>query len=295
MSHYGIFIAVIFESILCITETENYHITKKMGKMGKLQNKIAVVTGAAMGNGEGIARVFANHGARVLLWDISDQVFDTAKSIESSGGNATGYKVDVTSYDQCCRAVESAASDFGKIDIMCANAGVIRLGNFLEMTDELRDFHFDINIRGVWNSCKSVLPGMCRKKDGRIVVLSSVTGPMVADPGEVAYATTKAALWGFTKALAREFAEKNIRVNAICPGYIHTPMADQIATDSDAEDPKSVLEGIRSGVPIGRLGKTSEVGELAAFLTSDESSYITGTSIVIDGGSTLPETVSVGT
>lgn len=263
--------------------------------MGKLENKIAVVTGAAMGNGEGIAKVFANYGARVLLWDISDQVFDTARAIEKAGGKATGYKVDVTSYGQCCKAVEEAASEFGTIDIMVANAGVIRLGNFLEMTDELRDFHFDINIKGVWNSCKSILPGMLKKKDGRIVIMSSVTGPLVADPGEVAYATTKAALWGFTKSLAREYAEENVRVNAICPGYIHTPMAEQIATDSDPEDPSTVLEGIRSGVPIGRLGTITEVGELAAFLASDESTYITGTSVVIDGGSTLPETVIVGT
>ncbi len=262
--------------------------------MKKLENKIAVVTGAAMGNGEGIAKSLSKHGASVLLWDASDMVFDTAKAIEKAGGIASGYKVDVTSYEQCRQAAESAVSNFGIIDIMCANAGVIRLCNFLDMTDELRDFHFDVNIKGVWNSCKSVLPGMLQKKDGRIVVMSSVTGPMVADPGEVAYATTKAALWGFTKALAREYAEKNIRVNAICPGYIHTPMADQIARESDASNPKKVIDGISAGIPLGRLGSITEIGELAAFLASDESSYITGTQIVIDGGSTLPETVSVG-
>jgi NAD(P)-dependent dehydrogenase (short-subunit alcohol dehydrogenase family) len=262
--------------------------------MGKLDNKVAVVTGAAMGNGEGIARVFASHGAQVLLWDFAEQVFDTAKSIEDAGGKAASFKVDVTNYAHCEKAANGAVAEFGQIDIMCANAGIIRLGSFLDMTDEVRDFHFDVNIKGVWNSCKAVLPGMLKKGDGRIVVLSSVTGPMVADPGEVAYATTKAALWGFTKALAREYAEKRIRVNAICPGYIHTPMADQIAVDSEPDNPDAVLEGIRRGVPIGRLGQIAEVGELAAFLVSDESSYITGTTVVIDGGSTLPETVSVG-
>lgn len=262
--------------------------------MAKLDDKVAVVTGAAMGNGEGIARIFASHGAQVLLWDIADQVFDTAKAIEDVGGKAASFKVDVTNFARCEEAANEAVAKFGQIDIMCANAGVIRLGNFLDMSDEVRDFHFNINIKGVWNSCKAVLPGMLKQGDGRIVVLSSVTGPMVADPGEVAYATTKAALWGFTKALAREYAEKNIRVNAICPGYIHTPMADQIAIDSEPDDPASILEGIRRGVPIGRLGRIAEIGELAAFLVSDESSYITGTSVVIDGGSTLPETVSVG-
>lgn len=262
--------------------------------MGKLDKKVAVITGAAMGNGAGIARVFADQGAQVLLWDIADKVNDTAQSIEESGRKAESYKVDVTNYTHCEKAANDAVAKFGQIDILCANAGVIRLGNFMEMTDEIRDFHFDVNIKGVWNSCKAVLPSMLEKGDGRIVVLSSVTGPMVADPGEVAYATTKAALWGFTKALAREYAQNKIRVNAICPGYIHTPMADQIATDSDPDDPGSVIEGIRRGVPLGRLGQIYEVGELAAFLVSDESSYITGTSVVIDGGSTLPETVSVG-
>lgn len=262
--------------------------------MAKLDNKIAVVTGAAMGNGEGIARVFAGHGAQVLLWDIDDKVTDTAKSIQNAGGKANSFKVDVTNFASCEEAAREARKRFGRIDILCANAGVIRLGSFLDMTDAVRDFHFDVNIKGVWNSCKAVLPDMLSKGDGRIVVLSSVTGPMVADPGEVAYATTKAALWGFTKSLAREYAEEKIRVNAICPGYIHTPMAEQIASDSNPGDPDAVIEGIRRGVPIGRLGRIEEIGELAAFLASDESSYITGTTVVIDGGSTLPETVGVG-
>ncbi len=261
---------------------------------GKLEDKVAVVTGAAMGNGEGIARVFASHGARVLLWDVAQQVFDTARSIERDGGRASGYRVDVTSPEQCQKAAEEGVAGFGRIDALCANAGVIRLGGFLEMSDQERDFHFEVNIKGVWNSCKAVLPGMLRRKSGSIVVMSSVTGTMVADPGEVAYATTKAALWGFTKALAREYAGDGIRVNAICPGYIHTPMAEQIAADSQPEDPASMLRGIKSGVPLGRLGRIEEVGELAAFLASDESSYITGAPVVIDGGSTLPETVGVG-
>ncbi len=262
--------------------------------MGKLDKKVAVVTGAAMGNGEGIAKVYANHGAQLVLWDIDDKVTATAKTIEDAGGKAQSFKVDVTNYTSCGKAASEAVGKFGGIDILCANAGVIRLGNFMDMTDEIRDFHFDVNIKGVWNACKAVLPSMLRKGDGRIVVLSSVTGPMVADPGEVAYATTKAALWGFTKALAREYADKNVRVNAICPGYIHTPMAEQIAIDSEPDDPDTVLGGIRRGVPMGRLGRIDEVGELAAFLASDQSSYITGTTVVIDGGSTLPETVSVG-
>ena len=267
---------------------------RKGGDMGKLDGRTAVVTGAAMGNGEGIARVLAGHGAHVALWDVSDRVFETAQAIKAEGLRASAYRVDVTRFDTCRQAVDDIIAKCGRIDILCNNAGVIRLAGFLEMSDDIRDFHFDVNIKGVWNSTKAVLPVMKAGRYGRIVVMSSVTGPMVADAGETAYATTKAALWGFTKALAREVAADNITVNAICPGYILTPMAEQIAKESNAENPRAVIDGISAGVPMGRLGSITEIGELAAFLASDESSYSTGTRIVIDGGSTLPETVSVG-
>jgi NAD(P)-dependent dehydrogenase (short-subunit alcohol dehydrogenase family) len=261
---------------------------------GKIDGKVAVVTGAAMGNGEGIAKVLAKHGAHVVLWDISEKVFDTAESLKSKSYKSTAAKVDVTDFEACRKAADNVIAKRGRIDILCNNAGVIRLANFLEMSDEVRDFHFDVNIKGVWNCTKAILPNMVRNTYGKIVNMSSVTGPMVADEGETAYATTKAALWGFTKALAREVAKYGITVNAICPGYILTPMAEQIAKDSDPQNPKAVIEGIASGVPLGRLGNILEIGELAAFLCSDESAYITGTQVVIDGGSTLPETVSVG-
>lgn len=247
-----------------------------------------------MGNGEGIARALCKHGATTGLWDVSDRVFETAKMIQSDGGRAIPYKVDVTRPGDCLKATEALISEMGKIDILCNNAGVIRLAKFLDMSDEIRDFHFDVNVKGVWNSTKAVLPNMIKNQYGRIVMMSSVTGPMVADEGVTAYASTKAALWGFTKALARETAKDGITVNAICPGYILTPMAKQIANESDPSNPDSVIDGIASGVPLGRLGNIMEIGELAAFLASDESGYITGTQVVIDGGSTLPETVSVG-
>jgi NAD(P)-dependent dehydrogenase (short-subunit alcohol dehydrogenase family) len=124
--------------------------------------------------------------------------------------------------------------------------------------------------------------------------MSSVTGDMVADPGEVAYATSKAALVGFTKSLAVELAPLGITVNAICPGYVLTPMAEAIAKQSNAENPDAVLRGIANAVPLKRLADPTEVGHLAAFLASPGAAYITGAQMVIDGGSTLPETVSVG-
>ena len=162
------------------------------------------------------------------------------------------------------------------------------------MDDELRDYHFDINIIGTWNVTKAVLPNMIKNNYGSIINLSSVTGPMVADSGEVAYATTKAALLGFTKSLAREVVDNNIRVNAIMPGYIRTPMVDNMAKLSNPDNPEEVIDGIAGAIPMKRLGKIEELGELAAFLASSESSYITAQGIVIDGGSTLPETLTMG-
>ena len=162
------------------------------------------------------------------------------------------------------------------------------------MSLELRDLHFDINIKGTWNVTKVLLPMLRASKKASIINLSSVTGEMVADSGEVAYATTKAALIGFTKALAREEVDHGIRVNAILPGYIRTPMVEGMAKESNPSDPESVINGIAGAIPMKRLGTPLELGELACFLASDLSSYITGTSIVIDGGSTLPETMTVG-
>jgi len=259
--------------------------------VGKLDGRVVVVTGAAMGNGEGVARVVARHGARVVLWDISDQVLETAAALQSEGHDATARRVDVRDFDQCQAAASEAEASLGSIDALCANAGVAKLVPFLEMSDEVRDFQFDVNIKGVWNCTKAVLPIMRKNQYGRIVIMSSVTGPMVANQGETAYATSKAAVWGFTKALALEVVEDNITVNAICPGMIRTPMVESGVREISPDNPEAILGLIARGIPMGRLGSIEEIGELAAFLASDESSYITGTQVVIDGGSTLPEVV----
>lgn len=259
--------------------------------MGKLDGRVAVVTGAAMGNGEGVARVMAGHGAHAVLWDISDAVFETAAALQSEGHQTTVCKVDVRNFDQCEAAAAEAVASLGKIDILCNNAGVVQLVPFLEMSDEARDFQFDVNIKGVWNCTKAILPNMRQNQYGRIIIMSSVTGPMVANEGETAYATTKAAVWGFTKALALEVVKDNITVNAICPGMIRTPMVENAAREFSPDNPDPILDMIAGTIPMGRMGDILEIGALAAFLASDESTYITGTQVVIDGGSTLPETV----
>ena len=259
----------------------------------KLENKIAVVTGGAMGNGLGIVKVFLKYGAKVVILDYAEELKETITNLRSENHEVIGYKVDIRNRDLVKKAIDLVAERYGHIDILVNNAGVCRLERFETMDDELRDFHFDININGTWNVTKACLPYMKNRK-ASIVNLSSVTGPMVADSGEVAYATTKAAVLGFTKSLAAELVTDDIRVNAILPGYIHTPMVDNMAKISNPENPESVVEGIAMGIPMKRLGTIEELGELAAFLASEESSYITAQGIVIDGGSTLPETMTMG-
>lgn len=258
----------------------------------KLDGKVAVVTGGAMGNGLGIVKVFLKYGADVVIVDYAEQLAQTLQELHNP--KVMGYKVDIRDKKMLDAITSDIIAKKGKIDILVNNAGIAKLEKFTEMSDEVRDSHFDINIKGTWNMTKAVVPHMLKNNYGKIVNLSSVTGPLVADSGEVAYATTKAALLGFTKGLAMELVQNNITVNAIMPGYIMTPMVDGIAKDSNSTNPASVIQGIAAGIPMGRLGTIEELGELAAFLASDESTYITGQGIVIDGASTLPETKSVG-
>ena len=261
--------------------------------MKKLEGKIAIVTGGAMGNGLGIVKIFLKYGAKVVILDYSDTLNDVVDELKKHNNDVTGYKLDIRNTEDIKLAINNVIEQYGHIDILVNNAGVCRLEKFENMNDELRDFHFDINIKGSWNVTKICLPYMKNRK-ASIINLSSVTGPMVADSGEVAYATTKAAILGFTKSLAAELVTDDIRVNAILPGYIRTPMVDGMAIETNPDNPESVVDGIAKGIPMKRLGTIEELGELTAFLASSESSYITAKGIVIDGGSNLPETMTMG-
>lgn len=258
--------------------------------MAKLDGKVALITGAAAGLGEGIASAYAKYGAKMILVDLSPAVEETAEKLRRE----YGAEVITAVANVADRAQMDAAAAFGAIHIACCNAGVCRLAPFEEMDDATRDFHIDVNIKGVWNTCKAVIPYMLKQGGGSIVIASSVTGDIVADAGEAAYAMTKAALVGLTKCLAVEYAGRNIRVNCSQLGYARTPMVEKMAMESNPENPEAAIADIAAGVPMGRLAKPIEVGELFAFLGSDESSYLTGSQIVIDGGSTLPETMSIG-
>ncbi len=263
--------------------------------MAKLDGKTALVTGAAVGLGAGIAEVYAKYGARLCLVDVDAAVEETAARLRQEyGAEIITAVANVADKAQMQAAAAKTAEQFGRLDIACCNAGVCRLAPFEEMPDEMRDFHIDVNIKGVWNTCQAVIPYMLEQGKGSIVIASSVTGDIVADAGEAAYAMSKAALVGLTKCLAVEYASRNIRVNCTQLGYARTPMVEKMAVESNPADPESAIADIAKAVPMQRLAKPTEVGELFAFLGSDEASYLTGSQVVIDGGSTLPETVSMG-
>ena len=260
----------------------------------KLDGKVAIVTGGAMGIGRGIVNVFLKYGAKVIILDSSEKLKDTILELNGKyPGMINGFIVDIRKQSMLDAIFSEVKNTYGIVDILVNNAGVCKLASFDEMSEELRDFHFDINIVGTWMVTHTFLP-LLKIKGGAIVNLSSVTGQIVADPGEVAYATSKAAVLGFTKSLAAELVKDKIRVNAIMPGYVATPMVEGMAKESNGSNPESVVEGIAKAIPMKRLAEPEEIGELAAFLASGEASYITGQGIVIDGGSTLPETMTMG-
>jgi hypothetical protein len=174
-------------------------------------------------------------------------------------------------------------SEFKRVDMLVNNAGIAHFAPFAEMTDDVRDKIWDTNMKGTWDCTRAVVPIMIKQNSGRIINISSVTGPMVANKGWTAYSASKGAVSGFTRALALDLAEYGITVNAICPGWIRR---DSSGTVSEANDR---LKSLAKSIPLGRLGLPEEVGDLAVFLASEASEYITGTEIVIDGGNIIQE------
>jgi len=262
--------------------------------MGKLDGKVAIITGGAMGMGYGCAKVMAKHGAKLALVDYSDKVFETAEGLIKEGYQVIAFKIDIREAAALKEAYKKVADTYGKIDILANVAGVADCSSFTEFDDEIRDRIMDINFKGCWNSCQSAIPYMLKNKYGKIIIFSSVTGNIVCDPGMTAYGSSKGAVLGLTKTLASEYASRNITVNAILPGGVDTPMIRKLCDEMCPEDPQCVIDAIASNVPMKRLGTIEEAGEVASFLASDESSYITGTTILFDGGSCLPESPCSG-
>lgn len=261
--------------------------------MEKLDGRIAIVTGGAQGIGNGSAKVLAKHGAIVIIADFSESAQSAADEIKAMGYKAIAKHVDVSDLKSTLQLVDEVIAEFGRIDILFNNAGVNKRAKFEDVEISTRDLIFGVNIYGVWNMTRAAYPHMIKANYGRIINTSSVTGVKVVDEGQTTYSMTKGAVLSFTKALAYEAAEHGITVNAILPGWVRTPMVEKSAQNSRPHDPEGAMRDMASFIPLHRLCLTEEIGDLVAFLASDESKYITGTSIVIDGGSTLPETFGI--
>lgn len=256
-------------------------------------NRVAIVTGGAKGNGRGIVEALAKEGVKIAIFDFDRELDARVEEIRALGYDVIGFQCDIRSTEQVKAAVEGTIEKWGKIDILVNNAGVMACLPFLEADEKNRDFHIDVNIKGTWNVTQAVVPYMLEKNYGRIVILSSVTGGYVSDGEDTAYALTKAALLGFGRSIAGEYAKKGITCNMMCPGYIRTPMVEQYAKEVEPDDPEHFIGLLGQGLPIGRLGLPSDIGALAAYLACDEASFITGSAIVIDGGCILPETAAL--
>ncbi|MEM0078768.1 MAG: SDR family NAD(P)-dependent oxidoreductase [Nitrososphaerota archaeon] len=248
--------------------------------MGKLQNRVAIVTGAGQGIGKAIALALAKEGAKVVVSDITDLIFDVAKEIEALGSEALPIKCDVTNPNDVNKMVKTTLEKFNRIDILVNNAGIYPFKPFIEMSEGEWDKVLNVNLKGVFNCTKAVVPKMVEQRYGKIINISSIAGAVVGFPQLAHYSASKAGIIGFTRALALELAPYGINVNAVAPGPIETPGTKILG--------KETLESFIKTIPLGRMGKPEDVANLVVFLASDDSSFITGQYIVCDGGYTLP-------
>ena len=247
--------------------------------MGRLDGKVAIISGGARGQGEVEAKLFAQEGARVVFGDILDgEGKQVEAAIRQDGGEATYVHLDVTHEADWQQAVATAVSTYGKLDILVNNAGILRRDGIEETTRELWDTVMAVNATGVFLGTKHAIPEMRRAGGGSIVNISSVSG-MVALGGP-AYNASKGAVRVFTKVTAIRHADDNIRCNSIHPGPVRTPM-----TESTYSDPDMLAQRLRS-MPLGRLGTSEDIAYGVLYLASDEAAYMTGSELVIDGGYT---------
>ena len=245
---------------------------------GRLQNRVSLVIGAARGIGEGIAARFVEEGAKVVIADTEEEAGQaTAKRL---GGRFV--LTDISRKDHAEAAVQEAIEHFGGLDILVQNAGIYPWTMIEDIEPEEWDMVMSVNLKGTYLAARAALTHMKSKNYGRMIFTSSITGPRVTMPGHGHYSATKAGINGFIKAAALEFAAYGITVNGIEPGNILT---DNVKVMRNADYIKSMIDSI----PLGRLGTPRDVANASLFLASDEASYITGTTIVIDGGQTLPE------
>jgi 3-oxoacyl-[acyl-carrier protein] reductase len=242
----------------------------------KLAGKVALVTGGAQGIGKAVALLLARNGADIVISDINlEKAEETAKEVQALGRKALATTVDVATLGDVEKMVEAILTQFGKVDILVNNAGIARDKLILRMTEEDWDAVLNINLKGTFNCTKAVVRHMSKQKSGKIVNIASVVGEM-GNAGQGNYAASKAGVIGFTKTIAREFAQRGINVNAIAPGYIETPMTDAL--------PDKVKEELKRLIPMDRLGKPEDVAEAVLFLVSESANYITGQVLNVNGG-----------
>jgi len=242
----------------------------------ELLGKVALVTGAAQGIGRAIALLLAQKGADIVVSDINlEKAEETAREIEAIGRRAMAIRADVANTNDVERMVEAILERFGQIDILVNNAGITRDKLILRMTEEDWDAVLNVNLKGTFNCTKAVVRHMSKQRRGKIVNIASVVGEM-GNVGQANYSASKAGVIGFTKTIAREFAQRGINVNAIAPGYIETPMTEVL--------PEKVKEELRRMIPMERLGRSEDVAEAVLFLVSEASRYITGQVLNVNGG-----------
>jgi 2-keto-3-deoxy-L-fuconate dehydrogenase len=244
---------------------------------GRLQGKSAFITAAAQGVGRATALAFAREGAKVIATDVAE---DKLQDLAKTAGIATR-RLDVM--DKA--AIEAAAREAGPVDVLFNCAGFVHQGTILECDDKTWDFSMNLNVRSMFWVTKAFLPGMVARKKGSIINMSSAASSIKGAPNRFVYGTTKAAVIGLTKAIAADFIKQGIRCNAICPGTVETPsLGDRISAFAD---PVQARKDFIARQPMGRLGTAEEIAALAVYLASDESSFTTGTTHVIDGGWSL--------
>lgn len=241
----------------------------------RLSEKVAIITGAANGLGLEAARVFLREGAKVALVDYDTIAGEQRVSELQAEGEATFYQVDVSNQSQVVEMVQMVKERFGQIDILINNAGITKDNMLLKMSSEDFQKVMDINVNGVFNCTQAVVPHMLEQGAGKIINTSSVSG-VYGNVGQTNYAASKAAVVGMTKSWAKEFGRKGINVNAVAPGFVETSMVATV--------PEKVIQGLLQVIPLQRLGKPSDIANAYLFLASDESDYVNGTVLHVDGG-----------
>jgi len=243
----------------------------------RLENKVSVITGAARGIGKEIAMLFAKEGSDLAICDVNEEILaDTKAEIEkATGRKVLAEKVDVTSIDSVENFIKKTLDNFGVLDILVNNAGITRDNLAMRMSEAEWDSVLNVNLKGAFNCIKAVTRPMMKKRQGKIVNMASIIGIM-GNAGQANYAASKGGLIALTKTMAKELGSRNINVNAIAPGFIRTDMTDKLG-----EDAKTRLLDL---IPMGRMGSPEDVAKLALFLASEDSAYITGQVVTVDGG-----------